>query len=525
MRHQSALLSGVALGVLLSIGFGASADAKATRHHKGHAAGGGSALEQKVESLTAAVSELENRLNDEAQARQALQAQAQAAQADAAAARADAADAHRQLAEQIQTIPGSVQGQIDTAIRANKPKPSWAENTTVSGTMFADITNIGQTPRPATGSNGVVNNVTNKNENGFNYDIKRFYISIDHKFNDVFSANVTTDFTYDNATITIPAVPAKTITIPATGATGSTGIACTPVAPAKTCSITIPGVAAQTFVTGDKTGQLYLKKAYLQAKLSDALIFRVGSADLPWVPFVEGIYGYRYVENVLIDRTKFGTSADWGVHVLGALPASPKLTVNYQISAVNGLGYKQPAMGTFNRSTTMDVEGRLSATYDKRATLAIGGYVGKLGNAIQGVSTPNTATRFDALAAYVDPRFRVGVEYFYANAWNDVTKAKSAANRSEGVSVFGSYNFTPQISVFGRYDWERPTETTAGKVHDDYFNIGASYEPTKIVDFALVYKRDSVANGLLSTSNGAIGNVLGKTGTYDEVGIWTQVKW
>jgi len=25
-------------------------------------------------------------------------------------------------------------------------------------------------------------------------------------------------------------------------------------------------------------------------------------ADLPWVPFMEGLYGYRYVENTLIDR-------------------------------------------------------------------------------------------------------------------------------------------------------------------------------------------------------------------------------
>ncbi len=33
--------------------------------------------------------------------------------------------------------------------------------------------------------------------NGVSYDIKRLYISIDHKFNDVFSANFTTDFTYD----------------------------------------------------------------------------------------------------------------------------------------------------------------------------------------------------------------------------------------------------------------------------------------------------------------------------------------
>ncbi len=512
MRNNSALLGGATLGVLLAVGLGATADAKTTKHHHAHAAAAQSVLAEKVETLSAAVSDLENRLNDETKARQALQAQAQAAQADAAAARADAQAAHAQLAEQIQTLPGSVHDQVDTAIAANKPKPSWADNTSVGGTMFADASYLNQRPNPSSNAS----NVLNKNENGFNYDIKRFYISIDHKFNDVFSANVTTDFTYDNATTSVPAVAAQTLTV----------AGCTPKAPATTCTVTIPATTAQTLVTGDKVGQLYLKKAFLQAKVSDALIFRLGSADLPWVPFVEGLYGNRYVENVLIDRTKFGTSADWGIHVLGTIPVDQLVTLNYAVSGVNGLGYKQPGIGTANRSNSMDVEGRVSATIDKKFTLAVGGYEGKLGNAIEGLQTYHTAERLDALAAYGDPMFHAGVEYFYASDWNDVTQSNPAkTNKSQGVSVFGTMNFMPQWSVFGRYDWEQPQETTASKFVDNYFNIGVSYEPVKTVDLALVYKRDAVDNGALSTSNGAIGAGAGKTGTYDEVGLWTQVKW
>jgi hypothetical protein len=510
MRNKSALLGGAALGVLLSVGLGATADAKTAKHH--HAAPAQSALEEKVETLTAAVSDLEARLNEESQARAALQAQAQAAQADAAAAKADAAAAHEQLAEQIQTIPGSVQGAVNTAIAANKPKPSWADNTTVGGTMFANASYIDQRPHPSANAN----NVLNKNENGFNYDIKRFYISIDHKFNDVFSANVTTDFTYDNATATVAGTSAQTLTV----------ANCTPTPGHASCTVTIPATSSQTIVTGDKAGQLYLKKAYLQAKLSDALIFRLGAADLPWIPFVEGLYGNRYVENVMIDRTKYGTSADWGVHMLGALPVNKDLTVNYAVSAINGLGYKQPGMGTVNRSNSMDVEGRVSATYDKKLTVAIGGYEGKLGQAVQGVSTHHDAQRFDALVAYVDPKFRLGGEYFWASAYSSSDILSSAkANTAQGFSAFGSYYVTPQVSLFGRYDWVQPKSNTQSNYRDNYFNVGVSYEPVKIVDLALVYKRDSVANNLLSTSNGTIGNVNGKTGTYDEFGLWTQVKW
>ena len=152
---------------------------------------------------------------------------------------------------------------------APPPPPSgWWSNTSISGRMYFDVTNISNK------SNGVsVTTATNgangaTNGNGTNFDIKRFYIGIDHTFNDIYSANVTTDTTYD----------------------GTTG-----------------------------AGQIYLKKAYLQAKYDPAFTVRLGSADLPWVPYVEGLYGYRYLENVMIDRTKFGTSADWGVHVLGTL--------------------------------------------------------------------------------------------------------------------------------------------------------------------------------------------------------------
>jgi len=514
MRKKSALLSGAALGVMLAVAAGASADAKAVKHHRAHAAPASSALEEKVETLSAAVSDLENRLNEESQARQALTAQAQAAQADAAAARAAAAAAHTELAEQIQTIPGSVKGQVDTAIAANKPKPSWADNTTVSGTMFANASYINQTPRPSANSN----NVLNKDQNGFNYDIKRFYIQIDHKFNDVFSANLTTDFTYDNATATTTAATVTSTKIPG----------CT-VTPSNSCTVnvTIPG---QTLVTGDKVGQLYLKKAFLQAKLSDALIFRLGAADMPWVPFAEGIEGNRYIENVLIDRTKYGTSTDWGIHVLGALPVSSDLTFNYAASAVNGQGYKVPSIGTANRSNSMDFEGRVSATYAKKFTVAVGGYDGKLGQAVQGIQTYHDAQRLDALAAYVDPRFRLGVEYFYANHWADVLQSNPAKiNTSQGVSAFGGWNFMPQWSIFGRYDWVKPQQHTATNFTDNYFNVGVSYEPVKTVDFALVYKRDALDHSygsLFSTSNGSIGTTaVGKNGTYDEVGLWTQVKW
>ena len=126
-------------------------------------------------------------------------------------------------------------------------------NTTLSGKMYFDFTSIDQK-----------NSDTGKtNASGLGLDVKRFYLGIDHKFNDVWSANLTTDFNY---------------------------------------------------VSSDGETNLFVKKAYVQAKFDQAAVFRVGSADMPWIPFAEKYYGFRYVENTLTDRLKYGNSADWGLH-------------------------------------------------------------------------------------------------------------------------------------------------------------------------------------------------------------------
>jgi hypothetical protein len=334
----------------------------------------------------------------------------------------------------------------------------WWDNTSIGGTAFIDLSNIQHK------SDGV-----KQPDEGTNFDLKRFYVAIDHKFDDVWSANITTDVTYDGTT---------------------------------------------------KASQIYIKKAYLQANVfGEMLVIRAGSADLPWIPFVEGLYGYRYVENTLIDRTKFGTSADWGAHLLGKLADG---LVDYQFSVINGAGYKAaPIGGGTNRSKTVDFEGRVNLNYDG-FVLGVGGYSGKLGHDVQGAPpTLHTANRFDAIAAYTTGNIRAGIEYFKANDWNDVTVPTS--DSAQGWGGFASYKFAPQFAVFGRYDYVTPNSTTNSSLHDNYYNLGVTWSPTKIVDLSLVYKHDQAAHGTISTSNGPIGGSV--SGNYSEIGLFTQIKW
>ncbi|WP_374576146.1 hypothetical protein [Phenylobacterium sp.] len=435
MKTKSWLLTGAAVG-LMALAAAAPAEAASKKSTAAAQAAEIEALKEQVRLLT-------QRLDAQEAAQQQTQATAVQAQATAQEAKA----AQESAAQDIENIPS----QVNMAVAAiPKPKKTWAEDTKVSGRMYFDLSNV-----------EAKNNGTKTTPSGTGFDIKRFYVGIDHKFNDTWSANVTTDFQYSSA-------------ISAT--------------------------------------EVYIKKAYLEAKVNPYLTVDFGSTDLPWVPYAEGIYGYRHIENTLIDRTKFGTSADWGVHAKGTLPGG---IVSYQVSVINGAGYKAPL-----RSKGMDVEGRVSAKLDK-INLAIGGYSGKLGKDTQGATTYHTANRFDALAAYVDPKFRVGVEYFAAEDWSNV--ATVASDKSDGYSLFGSYNFTDKISAFGRYDYVKPNKDTASNKKDSYFNIGVQYEPTKIVDLALVYKRDQVEHGTLSTSNGTIGG--SNKGTYDEIGLFGQLRW
>ena len=52
-----------------------------------------------------------------------------------------------------------------------------------------------QQHRPA--STDLAGVTTDNVQNGTQTELKRFYIGVDHKFNDIFSANLTTDFRYN----------------------------------------------------------------------------------------------------------------------------------------------------------------------------------------------------------------------------------------------------------------------------------------------------------------------------------------
>ena len=346
-------------------------------------------------------------------------------------------------------LAGCSAGTAGTAAIAADGAPS----TTIGGRTFIDFTNISQQ------SNGV-----DTSASGTGLDVKRAYFIVDHTFDGIWSADLTTDFRY---------------------------------------------------TSGDT--DLYVKKAYIQARINDALVVRAGAEDTPWVPFVENLYGYRYIENTLIDRLKYGTSSDWGLSASGKLDGG---LFQYSLSALNGAGYKTPT-----RSKTVDFEGRIGVVPLAGLTLAAGFYDGHRGQETAANPAENTATRWDAAVDYHHGLLNVGAEYFDARKWNQVQlTAPQPADQAQGESVWASVDMTAQWAVFARYDTAKPSRTLAAALKDEYFNVGVAFRPRKGLDLALVYKNERVDDGSISTSNGTVGGVNALTGgRYGEVGIWSQL--
>ncbi|HJU25413.1 MAG TPA: carbohydrate porin [Rhodanobacteraceae bacterium] len=318
------------------------------------------------------------------------------------------------------------------------PADAWTSNTKIGGTMFTDFTNIDQT------SNGRKTDLA-----GTGLDVKRFYLSVDHKFTDIWSANLTTDFNYSSS---------------------------------------------------DGETQLFVKKAYLQGTFSPLAILRVGSAGLPWTSLAEDFYGYRFVEDTLVPRAKFGQTADWGLHMLG-----DNGVFNYAASVVNGAGYKNPS-----RSNSVDFEGRVGVQPVKGLMFAVGGYSGDLGKDTQSTPAQHTAHRYDALAAYNSNGLRLGAEWFRADDWNNVNT--TVTDSADGWSLWGSYDFAA-ASVFARYDRVNPSKDIDPSLRDTYYNLGVAFPVTKGVRVAVAYKNERLKDDSSTDVRTR------------EFGAWGEVKW
>jgi hypothetical protein len=322
-------------------------------------------------------------------------------------------------------------------------------DTKLSGKMYFDFTNIDQNSSD-----------TGKTDaSGMGLDVKRFYLQVDHRFDDIWSATLVTDFNY---------------------------------------------------VSNDGQTNLFVKKAYVQGKFDQAAVLRVGSADMPWIPFAESYYGFRYVENTLVDRLKYGNSADWGLHLGGDIGHNKSL--DYAVSVVNGAGYKNPG-----RSKSVDFEGRVGFVPVDGMIVALGAYSGKRGLETENIDALHTATRADLMVAYARDNLRVGGEYFRATDWGNVLTP--ATDKADGWSVWGSVGVSDAVTVFARYDNANLSKQLDPGARDTYYNAGVEFQVTKGFKLAAVYKHEKRDATVRAPLPGHVASL-----TTNELGVWGEVK-
>jgi hypothetical protein len=381
-------------------------------------------------------------------------------------------------------------------------------STTVGGQAFFDFSHISLQNENAAGQK------IDAGPTGTGFDIKRFYLIADHKFNDVWSADITLDAQYSTASTTTVTTPSGTTTA-LTNQNSSGGVT-----------------------------EVMVKKFYLEGKFSDLFVVHAGAYTSPWAPFVESLYGYRYIEKTSTDRLGFAQTADWGLNATGKF--GPAGMLGYSFSVVNGAGYKNPS-----RVKSPDYEGRISVVPVKWLTVGAGFYAGHLGQ----VTATNqdfkyrTAMRYNGVVGVNLAGVRAGVEYFSAHNFKTVNNLANSvygtssvvgstataipvADTADGESVFASYSINSQLSVFGRYDHTKLSKDVAPNLKDDYFNVGVAYKPLKTLDLAFVYKNEKIENGTNTISGGdangsyTIGGANGtRDGHFDEVGFYAQWSW
>ena len=404
------------------------------------------------------------------------------------------------------------------------------ENTTVGGVAFFDFSDISQQQGQTNGTSPSVA------PSGVGFDVKRFYLAVDHTFNEVWSADLTTDAQYaSNSTV----VTGTTVTC--TGGAKPTGGGTTCPTGSSVASVT---PTTSSVNTGGSVTEVMIKYLYLTAKINDAFVVHAGSYNTPWIQYYDGITGYRWVEKGIADRLSLSdSSADWGLNASGTFANN---LLSYSASVTDGGGYKNPT-----RTKHVDFEGRITSKPFSWLDVGVGYYNGHLGQvtAVNDGFPTNTASRWDGLVSFNFGGFRLTGEYIDASNFKTVNSVTAGVfgtqdvvassltgtlnkDVAKGYSVQASYAFNGSWNAFARYDDINLSENVLPGLKDRFYDAGIDYKPLKGLDLALVYKLEQVDNGAATigsadaNSSYTIGGATATTdGRFREIGVYAQFKY
>jgi hypothetical protein len=276
---------------------------------------------------------------------------------------------------------------------------------------------------------------------------------------------------------------------------------------------------------------VYVKYAYLDGKLAGKqAVLRIGQSHTPWIDHEESLMKYRFIENTMVDKANFDSSADLGLGLYGDLADN---MVSYFVTETNGHGY-----GNGSPSNAMDFDGRITIRPIKGLELDgqfRDGYRGTKTSTVAGIKS----TFYQVMLAYGMDNFRIGANYLNNKddakatgvAWTNHngnlgsgfltgTSVAGQQVKSTGWDVWGWYDVPgTDFGLFGRYENQenKANFLAAGTLYKEkvqHYVAAAAYRPTKGVTLALALDNTEVKD---------FGGLSGHTVKDARYGLYTQV--
>lgn len=277
---------------------------------------------------------------------------------------------------------------------------------------------------------------------GWEFDLKRFYLDLNHQFNENWSAVITTDVQWRRQ--------------------------------------------------ADPT-DVWFRHAYVERKIGDDKKLWLGVAPLPWIDYVARKVGYRYVDPSINPMEGFAGPTDLGVHYY-----DDGDTFSYGASVVTGGGFKKPTV-----SDSIDVEAYAAWHATANWDVAVGIYTGSRAQDKDEAKKLNTAERFNASVNYQSKQWRFGVEYVHSNNWNQV--ATPIEDAKSGWGSWVSYRYAPKYSVFLRYDTSNPSRRLNPSLEKDYIQAGWDWKATSYLTVAFVAKHKEQTSATVERDSNEFG--------------------
>ena len=182
------------------------------------------------------------------------------------------------------------------------------------------------------------------------------------------------------------------------------------------------------------TYNIFLKALFIEKKICENnYSIQAGLFPTSTNAFDEKIWGNRFLEKVILDRTGLGSPTDIGVSIKGNLVSD----LSFNLAIVNGTGIKPE--NDKNKKILSSFQYKLL----KDLTI-------ELYNDFENVANGKNKMTNKVTAGFTNSNSNIGLTLFQKKYSKLATNMADSV--SSGFSIFGSYNIFENVKAIGRYD-------------------------------------------------------------------------